>query len=246
MAADDVVGIDLELRLGVELGGRRQQQTMARLLAVRLLGAALDDDLALEDAPRLLVDDAFEDLAACAARERDGRSPGAYRSAAGSSGGRRRGCAHRRPSPSKVVNPCWRVTRPPAVSVKSRRMASSANAASKLDRWIASSLSSWSLMRSSRAPLPIRAFDDGAGEIGAAFAEMGLDERRRGAVADLERDRARRSCACRPRSSARRSRPAASMLRPGRTRIAMPPARKAVFIVRMGSWSVPAAGDCTS
>src|SRR5688572_1921448 len=67
MAAGDIVGIDLELGLGVELRRGREQKTMARLLAVRLLGAALDDDLALEDAASLLVEDAFEDLAARAA-----------------------------------------------------------------------------------------------------------------------------------------------------------------------------------
>ena len=67
MAADDVVGVDFELRLGVELGGRGQQQRMARLLAVGLLGMRLDDDLALEDAARLLVHHAFEDFAAGAA-----------------------------------------------------------------------------------------------------------------------------------------------------------------------------------
>ena len=40
---------------------------MARLLAVGLLGVALDDDFALEDAARILVHYTFEEFAADAA-----------------------------------------------------------------------------------------------------------------------------------------------------------------------------------
>ena len=64
MAADDVVGVDLQLRLGVELGIRRQHQHLRHLLAVGLLRVRAHDDLALEDAARVPVEHALEQLAA--------------------------------------------------------------------------------------------------------------------------------------------------------------------------------------
>ena len=64
MAADHVVGEDFKLGLGIEFGGLRQQQRMARLLAVGLLGIALHDDLALEDTAGIVVHHAFEKFAA--------------------------------------------------------------------------------------------------------------------------------------------------------------------------------------
>ena len=68
MAAHHVVGEDLEFRLGVELRRLRQQQRVAGLLAVGLLGVAPDDDLALEDAAGVVVHHALEEFAAGAAR----------------------------------------------------------------------------------------------------------------------------------------------------------------------------------
>ena len=68
MAAHHVVGENLKLRLGIELGALRQQQRARHLLAVGLLRAGRDDDLALEHAARLAVEHALEQLAAHAAR----------------------------------------------------------------------------------------------------------------------------------------------------------------------------------
>ena len=68
VTAHHIIGIDLKLGLGVELGGLRQQQTVRRLLAVGLLSVTLDNDLALENAARALVHHAFEQLAAGAFR----------------------------------------------------------------------------------------------------------------------------------------------------------------------------------
>src|SRR5438105_11442167 len=68
VAADDIIGIDFKLGLGIEFGRGRQEQTVARLLAVGLLGIALDNDLALEDTASALVHHAFEHLAAQTAR----------------------------------------------------------------------------------------------------------------------------------------------------------------------------------
>ena len=67
MAADHVVGEDLKLGLGIELGQFGQQQRAGHLLAVGLLRAGRDDDLALEHAARLVVEHALEQLAARAA-----------------------------------------------------------------------------------------------------------------------------------------------------------------------------------
>ncbi len=54
VAADDVVGVDLKLRLAVELGIVRQHQSLSHLLAVGLLSVGAYDDLALEHAARTL------------------------------------------------------------------------------------------------------------------------------------------------------------------------------------------------
>ena len=67
VAADHVVGEDLKLGLGIELGRLGQEQRSGHLLAVGLLRAGRDDDLALEDAARLLVEHALEELPARAA-----------------------------------------------------------------------------------------------------------------------------------------------------------------------------------
>ena len=68
VAADDVVGVDLELGLGIELGVRRQHQHLRHLLAVGLLRVGAHDDLALEHAARVVVEHALEQLAAGAPR----------------------------------------------------------------------------------------------------------------------------------------------------------------------------------
>ena len=66
----DVVGEDLELRLGVDLRVVREQQRPVGLLGVGLLRVGPDDDLAVEDAARAIVQDALVDLAAAAVRLR--------------------------------------------------------------------------------------------------------------------------------------------------------------------------------
>ena len=70
MAADHVVGIDLELGLGVELRLLRQHERLRHLLAVGLLRVGAHDHLALEDAARAVGQHALEQLAALAARHR--------------------------------------------------------------------------------------------------------------------------------------------------------------------------------
>ena len=68
--ANDVVGVDLELGLGIELRIRRQHQHLRHLLAVGFLRVRPHDDLALEDAARLVLQHALEQLAANAGRHR--------------------------------------------------------------------------------------------------------------------------------------------------------------------------------
>ena len=70
MAADDVVGEDLELGLGVGFRGFRQEERVRHHLAVGLLGVRAHDDLALEHRARLAIERGLEQLAARAA---DGR-----------------------------------------------------------------------------------------------------------------------------------------------------------------------------
>ncbi len=66
----DVVGEDLELRLGVDLRVVGQQQRLVRLLRVGLLRVGPDDDLAVEDRRGAIGEDALVDLAAVAVRLR--------------------------------------------------------------------------------------------------------------------------------------------------------------------------------
>ena len=70
MAADHVVGVDLELGLGIELGVLRQHQHLGHLLAVALLCVGPHDHLTLEDAMCLVGEHALEELAALAAGHR--------------------------------------------------------------------------------------------------------------------------------------------------------------------------------
>ena len=70
MRALDVVGEDLELRLGVDGRVVGQQQRLVRLLGVGLLGVLADEDLAVEDAVALAVEDALVQLVAGAVRLR--------------------------------------------------------------------------------------------------------------------------------------------------------------------------------
>jgi len=70
VAAFDVVGVDLELRLGVDLGARREQQVAARLARIGLLRIRPDDDFAVEDSPAALTGDAA--IVLVAARVRSG------------------------------------------------------------------------------------------------------------------------------------------------------------------------------
>ena len=66
----DVVGEDLELRVGVDLGILGQEQRLVRLLGVGLLRVGPDDDLAVEDGAGAVRQDALVDLAAAAVRLR--------------------------------------------------------------------------------------------------------------------------------------------------------------------------------
>src|SRR6478672_628933 len=68
VAAHHVIGEDLKLRLRVELSRLGEQQRLRHLLAVGLLRAGRDDNLALEHAARLVVEHGLEQLAARAAR----------------------------------------------------------------------------------------------------------------------------------------------------------------------------------
>ncbi len=68
MAADDVVGENLELGLVVHRRGRRQQNGLALHAAIGLLRVRLDDHLALIDAGRFVGDDVPVVFAALPAR----------------------------------------------------------------------------------------------------------------------------------------------------------------------------------
>src|SRR5262245_33962373 len=68
MAADHVVGENLELGLAIELGRLGQKQRSRHLLAVGLLRARGDNDLALEYPARIAVEHALEELATHAMR----------------------------------------------------------------------------------------------------------------------------------------------------------------------------------
>ena len=62
MGAGDVVGEDLQLRLGVHLGPVGEDQRVVAHPGVRAVGAGLDDDAALEHATRLVGDHALGQL----------------------------------------------------------------------------------------------------------------------------------------------------------------------------------------
>ena len=64
MGALHVVGEDLELRLGVDLGPVAEQQVAVGLLGVGLLRLGLHEHLAVEDRARPAVEDALVDLPA--------------------------------------------------------------------------------------------------------------------------------------------------------------------------------------
>ena len=68
VTAGDIVGEDLKLRLRVHRHHVGEQQRLAEHLAVGLLGARGNMDLALEDADRFVVENVAEGLAALAAR----------------------------------------------------------------------------------------------------------------------------------------------------------------------------------
>src|SRR4029450_3480895 len=63
-----IVGEDLQLRLGVDLGALGEQQRVVRLLPVCLLCDGMHVHLAVEYAVRLAIEDAFVQLAAEAVR----------------------------------------------------------------------------------------------------------------------------------------------------------------------------------
>src|SRR5699024_2288434 len=60
----DVVGVDLQLRLGVDLGLFRQQQRIRRLFGIGFLRVLVDDHLAVEHTAAAVAENAFEYLAA--------------------------------------------------------------------------------------------------------------------------------------------------------------------------------------
>src|SRR5262249_27657710 len=68
VSALDVVGVDFQLRLGVDLRLVAQQQVAVGLLGVGLLCSLMDNDAAMEYAARLFVQDAVVVLAAGAMR----------------------------------------------------------------------------------------------------------------------------------------------------------------------------------
>ena len=68
MSTLDVVGKDLQLRLGVDHGVLGQQQVLVGLLGVRLLSVLVHVDLAVENPLRSAGEDAFVELAAAAVR----------------------------------------------------------------------------------------------------------------------------------------------------------------------------------
>ena len=68
MAALHVVGEDLELRLGVDLRVRREQEIVVALARVGMLRIAVDQHPAVEDAPPAPVEEALVDLLAPPAR----------------------------------------------------------------------------------------------------------------------------------------------------------------------------------
>ena len=64
MGALHVIGVDLELGLGVDLDVRREQEIVVGLVGVGLLGVGVHENPAVEDAPRSSVEHALVDLVA--------------------------------------------------------------------------------------------------------------------------------------------------------------------------------------
>ena len=62
MGAADVIGPDLQLRLGVDYGVVGKNQVLIGLLGIGLLRVLADDDAAVEDGGRLAVENALVDL----------------------------------------------------------------------------------------------------------------------------------------------------------------------------------------
>ena len=63
-----VVGEDFQLRLGVDGGVGREQQSLVGLLGVGLLGVGMNEDFAVEDAVGSAVEDGLVQLVAIAVR----------------------------------------------------------------------------------------------------------------------------------------------------------------------------------
>ena len=68
MRALDVVGEDLQLRVGVGDGVARQQQVAVGLFGVGLLRPVADVDQAVEDRPRIVVENSLVQLMTAAMR----------------------------------------------------------------------------------------------------------------------------------------------------------------------------------
>ncbi len=150
VAADHVVGENLKLGLGIELGRLRQQQRLRHLLAVGLLRAGRNDDLALEHAARLVVEHGLEQLAAGAMRARDARPGASCRNAAGRASETRR--RYRAPSLRRRIahrSGCGRARRRSRTG-RRRSGRRSPSSTSQVERWSASCPSRWSLTWSMR------------------------------------------------------------------------------------------------
>ncbi len=68
MGTFDVVGVDLQLRVGVDQSVVREQEVLVGLLRVRLLGIGTDDDPAVENSPGRIIEDSFVELPAALVR----------------------------------------------------------------------------------------------------------------------------------------------------------------------------------
>ena len=64
MRALDIIGVDFELRFGVDLRVGRQQQMYSICFAIGLLCFRVNVDLAVEDSVRCAIEDSFVDLMA--------------------------------------------------------------------------------------------------------------------------------------------------------------------------------------
>ena len=51
----DVIGVNLQFRLGIHLGPVGEQQCLCKLVAVGALGVGMDNDAPLKDAPGLII-----------------------------------------------------------------------------------------------------------------------------------------------------------------------------------------------